>query len=222
LPLGIERHKQLRCLVCDGPALLAWFGAFIPERVEQRQFELLRRLVRPLRQRLALEERLREGSHLRAALEAALEHVSAPAFVLGERGNPREANAAGRALLDGTSRSETLAALRDAALGRTRRAAYELTPLRHGDRTVGWLALVAASEPGAGSHRRLKAARHARRWHLSPRQTEVLQLLVDGASNLRIACEFGISERTVEDHVSAILTKAQVGTRAALIAEMIG
>ena len=28
VPLGLQRHKQLRVLVCDGPALLAWVGAF--------------------------------------------------------------------------------------------------------------------------------------------------------------------------------------------------
>jgi DNA-binding NarL/FixJ family response regulator len=62
----------------------------------------------------------------------------------------------------------------------------------------------------------------ARDWGLSVRQTEVLQLLAAGLTNARIGAQLEISQRTAEDHVAAILEKAQVGTRSELIARLIG
>ena len=38
---------------------------------------------------------------------------------------------------------------------------------------------------------------------ISPRETDVLQLLVEGSSNREIANQLFISERTVENHVLA-------------------
>ncbi len=48
---------------------------------------------------------------------------------------------------------------------------------------------------------------------LSPRELQVLSLLANGASNRSIATELGISERTVERHVSNIFDKLAVGSR---------
>lgn len=45
---------------------------------------------------------------------------------------------------------------------------------------------------------------------LSPREREVMQLLVDGLHNRRIAQELGISHRTVEVHKARVLEKAGV------------
>lgn len=56
--LGIEGHDQLRVLICDGPRQLAWVGATREEPFTARQVMLLRRLVKPLRDRLILERRL--------------------------------------------------------------------------------------------------------------------------------------------------------------------
>ena len=58
---------------------------------------------------------------------------------------------------------------------------------------------------------------HATRDHpfgLTQRQSEVLELVRDGLSNADIGRRLFISERTVEHHVSAILTKLDVTTRA--------
>ncbi len=219
-PLRFEHHRQLRSLVCDGPALLAWFGAFIPDTVDARQFSIFRRLVPSLGRRLAVEQRLRETPRLSHALEAALDHIDAPAFILGPRGNVREVNTAGRALL--ASVPTTRASLVDAALGRPSELTCELVPLRQNDRALGWLAIVRGATSAARPLGHLDVSKFAARWLLSPRQAQVLDLLARGASNLRIACELKISERTAEDHVAAILAKAQVGTRSSLIAEMIG
>ncbi len=48
---------------------------------------------------------------------------------------------------------------------------------------------------------------------LTPREVEVLRLLVAGASNLQIAQQLNISEQTVKTHVSHILAKLNVPSR---------
>jgi DNA-binding CsgD family transcriptional regulator/tetratricopeptide (TPR) repeat protein len=50
---------------------------------------------------------------------------------------------------------------------------------------------------------------------LSAREVEVLRRLVGGATNRQIAAALGISERTVDRHVSNIYTKLDVSSRAA-------
>jgi two-component system nitrate/nitrite response regulator NarL len=59
---------------------------------------------------------------------------------------------------------------------------------------------------------------------LTPRETEVLQLLAQGLSNRRIAERLGISEHTAKFHVNAIVTKlgAQTRTEAAMRAARLG
>lgn len=52
----------------------------------------------------------------------------------------------------------------------------------------------------------------------SPRQQEVLDLLVQGLANKEIAARLGISERGVKHHVSRLLVLYEVESRAALIA----
>lgn len=53
---------------------------------------------------------------------------------------------------------------------------------------------------------------------LSARELEVLRLLAGGKSNRAIATELGISERTVDRHVSNLYTKLDVSSRAAATA----
>jgi DNA-binding CsgD family transcriptional regulator len=48
---------------------------------------------------------------------------------------------------------------------------------------------------------------------LTPRQADVLQLLGDGLTNREIAQRLFLSERTVDHHVSAVLTKLGVSSR---------
>jgi DNA-binding CsgD family transcriptional regulator/tetratricopeptide (TPR) repeat protein len=54
---------------------------------------------------------------------------------------------------------------------------------------------------------------------LTAREFDVLALLVDGLRNAQIAQRLVVSEKTVDHHVSAILRKLNVGTRAAAAAE---
>lgn len=59
------------------------------------------------------------------------------------------------------------------------------------------------------------------RWNLTPRQREVLGLVVRGRSNRQISMELGCAESTVELHVSTLLKKASVAGRSELIASLL-
>jgi DNA-binding CsgD family transcriptional regulator len=52
---------------------------------------------------------------------------------------------------------------------------------------------------------------------LTARQAEVLDLLARGLTNIEIADELFVSHRTVENHVSAVLMKLDVGSREAAV-----
>jgi len=54
---------------------------------------------------------------------------------------------------------------------------------------------------------------------LTQREREVLEYLCDGLTNAEIAAELVISARTVDHHVSAILTKLDAPTRNAAAAQ---
>lgn len=54
---------------------------------------------------------------------------------------------------------------------------------------------------------------------LTAREQQVLQLLVEGFSNAQIAGRLTLAERTVEHHVSAVLSKLQVADRHAAVRE---
>ena len=56
---------------------------------------------------------------------------------------------------------------------------------------------------------------------LSPREREVVALIVKGMSNKLIANELGISEHTAKYHVKNVLIKLGVPTRAAAAAEAV-
>ncbi|HEU0202057.1 MAG TPA: response regulator transcription factor [Burkholderiaceae bacterium] len=53
---------------------------------------------------------------------------------------------------------------------------------------------------------------------LTPRELEVLRLVVEGFGNKRIAAELGISEHTAKFHVGSILGKLDAATRAEAVA----
>lgn len=80
------------------------------------------------------------------------------------------------------------------------------------------------AEPPPSSRGRVRAVRNSRigematRWHLTPRQASVMALLVEGLANKEIALRLGCSVGTVENHVTCILRRAEVASRAALAA----
>src|SRR5262249_7345561 len=109
---GVSNQDQIRVLVCDGPTLLAWVGAFRPDRFGAREERILGALVPALRRRLALERQLSRSALLAAGLDAALDALGNAAFVLGPGGAIEHTNAIGRQLLE-TSTREVATSLRD-------------------------------------------------------------------------------------------------------------
>jgi DNA-binding NarL/FixJ family response regulator len=55
-------------------------------------------------------------------------------------------------------------------------------------------------------------------WKLTKREAEVLSALAAGHSNKEIAAALACAPRTIERHVSAILAKAKIESRARLVA----
>ena len=95
------------------------------------------------------------------------------------------------ARLGALARYEALGALRSAAALRRRLRAAGVKRIPRGPR--------AASRSGPAG--------------LTPRETEVLDLIVQGATNAEIARELVIAPKTVDHHVSAVLGKLGVGSR---------
>lgn len=214
--LGLEQMFQLRALVCEGPALLAWVGTFRAEPFSSQEVRLFQSLVPALQRRLGLEERLRAVGLLGAALEAALEALAQPAYVIAASGRVVHANTAGRARLE-RSAKRLAAELREATAtaGERPHETLHLTPLRVPGLPAHYLVIDRGAH--AQSFARVKAL--AARWALTAREAEVLEHIVQGETNKAIAARLGCAERTVEVHVTHVLCKAQVESRSALIAK---
>ena len=104
------------------------------------------------------------------------------------------------------ARARELVALACRALGDEDTAMFELEAARDVFARLGAavdLARVEGSDVGHG---------------LSPRELEVLRLVAAGDTNKAIAAELVLSERTVDRHVSNILAKLRVPSRAAATA----
>lgn len=211
--LKMEHMFQLRALVCEGSTLLAWVGVLRSEPFTPREQRLLQELVPSLQRRLELETRLREAGLLGSALEAALEALGQPAYVLTSRGRVVYANSAGRAHLGSVSHSLAEAIQRHGQ-GEPPPPGTSITSLQVRGLSPHYLVVDRSAEAQANSRVHVLASR----WGLTAREAEVLELIVQGTSNKGIAARLGCAERTVEVHVTHLLSKAQVESRSALIA----
>lgn len=211
---SVERCGQVRALVCEGSSLLCWVGLFPEGDPTERHRLLLARLIQPLQQRLALERRMGGAVLSHSAMVAALDTLTTAAFVVDASGRPHHANTLGRAALeqDRAGATERLAA----AVGATHDPGFSVSRLRAPGLGPYFLVIAraAARDPAQAVHAAGKD------WGLSNRETTVLEHLACGASNGAIAGALGCAERTVELHVSNILRKTGLGSRARLIAEL--
>ncbi len=214
--LGVDVAGQLRVLVCDGPSLLAWVGGFRDEPYTAKDRRVFAALVPALRRRLLLERTLATAATVRAALDVALDQLAGAAFLVAPNGRPLATNALGQAAFD-TDPSGTRSRLERAAREKTRESGYQVTPVVSKGAPAAYLLIERNNGTGEA---RTQAA--ARAWSLTRRQREVLARAIDGASNARIAAELRISDRTVEAHLAAIMARAQVGSRAALVSAALG
>lgn len=154
---------------------------------------------------------------LRAALAKLLERIEGAAFVINDRGKIGIANEAGQQLRRDRG-EEVDDALRAAITGRPSALTFELLPITHGSCT-GWLAVRQHVSVLDGRDRCLERA--TRRWGLTPRQREVLELVLRGTATATIASALCVSERAVEHHVTALFDKVGVDGRTALVATVL-
>jgi DNA-binding CsgD family transcriptional regulator len=205
VPWGIGAKDQIRVVLSDGPAMLAFVGGVRLERFGAREKHRLAAMVPALQKRLWLERQLGDGALARAALDAVLEQVGRAAFIVNARGAVHHANRAGRSLLERRDMRERLTS-----------TSFERLQLAMPGGSSHFL--VVERRPDGELHTRLASARV--RWGLTPRQAEVLAVVAQGEANKTIAVRLGCSLRTVEVHVTALFDKAQVDSRAALIAAL--
>lgn len=215
--MGVLDYHQMRVLVCDGSTMLAWVGGFCAEPPTARQRRMLGALVAPLRRRLQIEELMRANAIAQLVLATAMEQLPGAAYLTTPSGHVRHANAAGAQRLRRGRRS-----LMDAIAAAIHpspdvHSAFRAIPIRDPGLPPHFLVIERAA------HRIDAPARAAAaiRYGLTPRESDVLALLCRGASNKVIASELGCAERTVEVHVSHILAKLDVDSRAAAIAKLL-
>jgi DNA-binding CsgD family transcriptional regulator len=70
--------------------------------------------------------------------------------------------------------------------------------------------------------RRDAVAKNIERFSLTPRECDVVMLLLYGHSNRRIADQLFLTEYTVEDHLKRVFAKIGVKSRTALAAKLFG
>jgi DNA-binding NarL/FixJ family response regulator len=211
-------HRQPRALLCDGPSLLAWFGALQPDAVSRRQIRLLAALVPAMQQRLTLDRHLAEAQRTSNALRRTLEHIGSAVFVVGVRGTIHETNEAARVLLD-QHRAAIMQALGDAAAGRANQFGIDLFPLAERGVPSHYLALVRRHDADTRVASCVRTC--ADRWNLTARQAEVLALVTRGLANATIADMLSVGERSIELHMTEIFDRAGVDSRAALVARVL-
>jgi DNA-binding NarL/FixJ family response regulator len=101
------------------------------------------------------------------------------------------------------------------AQGEAPPAGLTITPLQVRGLSPHYLVVDRSVEGQVGSRIHMLAAR----WGLTGREAEVLEHIIQGTSNKVIATRLGCAERTVEVHVTHVLSKAEVESRSALIAK---
>jgi DNA-binding CsgD family transcriptional regulator len=148
-----------------------------------------------------------------AALAAVLGEIPSAAFVVWEDGRIASANRAGQAARDGAP--AIVAARLLASLGGPG-GSFRITRIPAPGSQSHFLAVAVESpmEPVA------RVAAAARSLALTPRQAQVLALLVLGRPNKAIAEELGCAESTVEIHVTALLGKSGCANRCEVVARL--
>lgn len=211
--LGVENMQWLRTLVCEGPVLLGWVGLARAEPFTEREQRLLQALTPALQRRLTMETRLRESGLMSTALQVAMEALGRAAWIVSSSGRVVHANNAGKARLERHD-PELMEALRRGAQGIPCSGPLTMTPLV----TTGLPPHYLAIDTGTASSAAARVQALSARWSLTARESEVLTHIIQGETNKSIAGRLGCAERTVEVHVTHLLSKAQVESRSALIA----
>jgi len=150
-----------------------------------------------------------------ALLRAALDSIPGETFIINMKGCVLAANTAGHRSLQ-KDPEDVARRIRRSLRPRpmTTPSSFSLTRLYDARGRTHFLA-VAGRSPRESS---ALAPEAQRRWSLTPRQTQVLELLAHGLTNRNIGLRLGCAERTVELHVSALLERIGAESRAELVA----
>jgi DNA-binding CsgD family transcriptional regulator len=145
-----------------------------------------------------------------AGLAAALDEIPSPAFVIWADGSIAVANDSGRAA--SAWAPELVASQLLASLG-GRDESFRVTRIASPGAPSHFLAVQrrGAVDPAE------RVATAASTWGLTPRQEEVLALLVLGRSNKAMADALGCASSTVEIHVTALLSRSDCESRCELV-----
>jgi DNA-binding CsgD family transcriptional regulator len=208
----MAERDQLRVLLCDGHYLAAWVGGFRREPFSSYERTLLQQVVPALKRRVVLERRLDGQALARRELDAMLEPLGTPAFVIRSGIAIAHANQAGRQLLRRVP--ELAEQLRK---GRAP-PGFDVTALASWGLSRHALAVLRVGQGDAS----VLVARAAQRWQLTARERQVLELLVTGLSNKDIATALQCSAKTIEVHVTVLLKKSGREQRTALAAAVWG
>ncbi len=209
---GFARGDQLRVLICDGPAMLAWVGATRDLPFGAGDRKALKALVRPLRDRLALERHLERVPWAFEALETALDLLGTAAVVVRRPLRLLHVNAPAAALL-ARGRAGFTAGLREELEGRGD-GRWLVTPLERPEAPRHYLALLRRAPRDASAPAIAAGARYG----LTRRQVVVLEAVGRGEANKSIASVLGCSEGAIEQHVTSLLRRYGVESRAQLVA----
>jgi len=217
-PLGLAHHHVLRMLICEDEVLLGWLGGFRTEHVTAVSRQYLEALGPALRWRLALERLLGTSPRLHAALGATIEQIGVPALVVDHHGHIYAMNSAARDLVErrGDDVASSLAALRSHG-----RPVLPFTISRLSERGLPDHHLAVLRPRTTEARIDLAVGIATTRWRLTPRQQEVLALVVRGESNAEIAERLGITPRAAELHITALFERVGVPNRAALVAAVL-
>jgi DNA-binding CsgD family transcriptional regulator len=173
-----------------------------------------RRAARPTSAEAA---RAARRARVEAALERALDAVGAPAFLVSRAGDIVLANARARRLSVRSRERARRSLLGPLSRGRGDET-WELFSLPSDRVSSGYLAVLRAAPSNEAEPPTNEDAKH--RWGLTARQGQVLDLIARGYTNALVAEELGISEGTVEFHLTALFDKAGVSNRATLIVKL--
>ena len=214
--IGSIVEEQLRALLCQGPRLLAWFGAIQDRPFTREAVVQFQQLVDPLRARLQWHRHARSAAASGALVDAVLEAFVEPTVLLSAHGRIEHLNHAAEQYLARPEAHTKLAELRAALRAGAKLADVELTQLC----AAGMPPLLLVRFTALSAARNARLARAAERWRFSSREAAVLEQLLQGRSNKEVAAGLGCAEVTVERYLSSMYRKSGCGSRTTLVARV--
>jgi DNA-binding CsgD family transcriptional regulator len=208
---GLGAAWQLRVLICEPDGSICVVAGFRENAPEPHELALFDALAPALRKRLAHERQLERGAIFEPVLRAALEQIARAAFVVDPHGALVAGNELGLCQYERDPGQTAEALRRNVEQGAN--AGFTVTEIPLPGAMP--LHLVLAPKEDEDSDRLLDISSML---GLTQRQIEVFKLLVRGEPNKSIAAALGCAERTVEAHITAMLKKARVDSRAMLVA----